>query len=291
MLWGQPLEAAIHHSRPCSLPTWPLWLLSLFSHSSSRRDCQRQTLLGSGLRGVPAARRNETVTVLRLREGSVCTIEGADALPVVRCSEIAPAHEAQQRLAGAIFEAPVALGAAEESLRDEPLTLQVVLVAHLEELQELLLVALAHLSQLGVLDKRLARLVARLALLFLLALEELPHPVAVLGVPGLGELGLLHHREAAGVKVYAVKLQRHRRPRDHDAVHYPAELLGLVLAERNHLLGGEEPNAIGLGGVLHVLSDGYVGRDVGGIDLELAAHGTLDGPACVQAQVQLYSVV
>mmetsp|Transcript_33110 Transcript_33110/g.95178 ORF Transcript_33110/g.95178 Transcript_33110/m.95178 type:complete len:299 (-) Transcript_33110:1661-2557(-) len=158
-------------------------------------------------------------------------------------------------------------------------------------MDELQRVAEAHRGDVRVLVEGVDHVDVLVPLLGLLGLQELAHPEALPRRPVHLERRRPLHHEAHEVEVDDEDLHGVLGARHDDAVD-EAELgrhAGRALPD--HGLRHQDLDAIDGGGALHSLGDAHVGREVGGVDLELAAHGALDGPAVVDAAAQVHAAL
>mmetsp|Transcript_55036 Transcript_55036/g.143234 ORF Transcript_55036/g.143234 Transcript_55036/m.143234 type:complete len:261 (+) Transcript_55036:382-1164(+) len=96
-------------------------------------------------------------------------------------------------------------------------------------------------------------------------------------------LGGRLHRETSDVEINHVEVERVARTCYDDAVYEPQRGGDPGRAHPHDRLGQEDAHVVDLRRPLDALGDAHVGRQVGRVDLKLAAHGALDGPPEVQA--------
>mmetsp|Transcript_72588 Transcript_72588/g.205224 ORF Transcript_72588/g.205224 Transcript_72588/m.205224 type:complete len:860 (+) Transcript_72588:411-2990(+) len=152
-------------------------------------------------------------------------------------------------------------------------------------------VAVAHRQDVGVVveDVDHVDIVVQLARLF--GVEELPHLEALPRRPADLVGGRRVDREAVAVEVDHKELHGVNGPGDDDAVDEPALRGHRRRAGLDDGLCDQDVHAVGHRRLLDALRDAHVGRQVRGVDLELASDGALDGPAVVEAAAEVHPAV
>mmetsp|Transcript_125488 Transcript_125488/g.349273 ORF Transcript_125488/g.349273 Transcript_125488/m.349273 type:complete len:380 (+) Transcript_125488:305-1444(+) len=158
-------------------------------------------------------------------------------------------------------------------------------------MDELQRVAEAHCSNVWALVEEGHYLDLIFPLHGLLSLKELAHFVALPRCPVDLQLRQRLHREARGICVDHVQLHRRGGPRQDHAVDEPALRGQGGRADGNHGLRDQDVHAVNLRRMFDALGDTNIGRQVGGVYLELAADGTFYGPAVVQTATEVHPTI
>mmetsp|Transcript_56682 Transcript_56682/g.132464 ORF Transcript_56682/g.132464 Transcript_56682/m.132464 type:complete len:408 (-) Transcript_56682:1725-2948(-) len=166
----------------------------------------------------------------------------------------------------------------------QPLTGLVIPVGHGKPLEELFREKLAHQPNIWVARHSVPDMIL---LRHLLALPHLPELPDLEAVPDDSVRALLDHVDPGHIQVHRVDSHRHSEATDGDLINEPAVERHLIAAHIHHAVGKQHPDlelgcgSLQLGGHIHI------GRQVGGIDLILAADCSLNGPAAMQAKPEL----
>mmetsp|Transcript_397 Transcript_397/g.1102 ORF Transcript_397/g.1102 Transcript_397/m.1102 type:complete len:274 (-) Transcript_397:2262-3083(-) len=213
-----------------------------------------------------------------------------NALPSFRCFKaMRHLHELQQSSAGAVVRRDASLDAHQHSSCYLPLPLGVVLVAHVEELEEFYCIALPHLRDDFICDENLGKIL--LENILLLLLDLLSHLEALPRVPGNLRPRRAVNLHAHVIQVYAVELHRRRRASNNDFVDESALGPDGVLTQVNHRLGYHDGHAVGFRGSFDGRGNAHVRRKIRAVDLEFTAHSAFNGPSFVKANADVDAAV
>mmetsp|Transcript_25174 Transcript_25174/g.72540 ORF Transcript_25174/g.72540 Transcript_25174/m.72540 type:complete len:812 (+) Transcript_25174:196-2631(+) len=200
-------------------------------------------------------------------------------------------HEPQQRHARAVNDPEHCAGPRQQALCHLPFALRIVLVPHVEHVDEFQGVPEPHGRDLRILIEEVHHVILLVPLVRFLRLEELSHAEPLLGGP------IYPHRwrgldgQAHAIQVDRIQLHGSHRTGDGHPVDEATLGRDGLRAYADHGLGNNDVHTIDLSRALDAFGYAHIRRQVRSVDFELAAHSALDGPTEVQATAEVHPTV